>query len=699
MAEEEGIFSPHQGKKLNQGDYDRDHDERPGSYENTKSYDLRYNPTNENEWTNLLEKANQIELAHIRQEAEDAQDRRLEAALAAQSQVQFLHGVGKFIIPTENTWAAHFNLVGHDDTALQFSPQNYPLFDGIIAKHAGINALVDPTNPDYASYEGMRDNIAVLRNYLLTDTFQDGSFDPGDERLVPRITSIAEEIGRGLNQDKWLTRIFMPSINSHVAKVEGEGAAEMYEYLLSRQSKHSLLGDFVANLMTLTGANPHYWDLPEVQNTPFSQDNLDAPPPGFHQTRAAAITQQHAQQNEPTKTQGASSPAAENAKALAGALQDLANQLERGKHRASVDSMSGQARDESVALGHEILDRLRNMQFDDRSTEALLDQAAPKSEQTTESASSAFYARSQIDRSQKIQDVRTQKTVRHAQKTAQIIEIYEKYLDMALQFNPNLLHSERVQQANEAVKEYVHSIKLMASMEIPNSIAAAQQIGAEATQDPNHWDKLHQHAADRLMTSIEGGIEDALDSLEQQEMDRDRDNDELAESSIEAALLHSDQARRKRRRKRKQVSGYGAKSQLRKHLDLTADDYALKQGRFRDRAHDNDPDPRKVSAQPRSGDAGDPLPPSLRHESLPPGLRSDDLNVFREVSESLKKATDMGRDLEETQKAKQQAEQAAAAEQQASTSANPLMPSTLAQTVTQERERSSRRRRNQQPGA
>lgn len=668
-----------------QGDYDPDYDEKPGSFENTPSYDLRYNPTAENEWTNLLEKANQIELANLQREAEVAQDRKLLAMMDLQSQVQFMHGVGKFIVPAENTWAAHFDLVGYDDTELDFSTHNYPLFDGLVAKYANIPALTDPNHPDYPSYEGLRDNISVLRNYLLTDTFQDGSFDPGDEKLVPRITSIAEEIGRGLSQDKWLARIFHPSINTHVAKIEGEGAAEIYDYLLSRQNKHSMLGDLIAGLMTITGATPHYWDLPDVQNTPFSDENLSSPPPNFHQTRASAITQQHAQQNEPTKAQGNSSPAAESAQALAGALQDIANQLQRGKARQSVDSMSGQARDESVELGREILDRLRNMQFDDRATEALLDQAAPKNERESESFNPAQYGRSQIDRAQKVQDVRSQKTVRHAQKVAQIIEIYEQYLDMALQFNPALLHHERIKESNKAVEEYKHSIQLMAAMEIPNSIAAAQQIGAEATLDPARWDELHQNAASRLMTSIEGGMEEALSSMEQQEMDQERENDELAESALEAALLHSDQARRKRRRKRKHISGYGAKSQLRKHLDLTADDYVLKQGRFRDN-DDNEPDaPKKVPAQPRSGDAGDPLPPNLRDESLPPGLRYDDVDNFRQASESLRRATEQGRGLEESQQRSREQE----ANEQASS--NPALPSSATQAITQERERSSRR--------
>lgn len=687
-----------------------DYDGQPGSFENSRSYDRIYNPEGENEQTHLLENANEIELANILRRRRAALERGYAASLAAQSQVQFWHGVGKFITPEDNSYMAHFDLVDHGPTDLHFDPKAYPLFDKIIADHARIPALSDPNHPHYGEYEGLRNNIAVLRNFVFTDTFKDGSFDPGDELHIPRIVGIAQTIGDGLRNDSWLGRVFTPAVNVHLAKVPGEGAVELYEHLVNNQHQRGPFA-WIKNIVLQLFSQPlRDWDLPPVSETPFSEAGMNAPSPhsGHAQSKTpeaalsaamnASVTMQAspaAPTPPPARDHKDHSSKVQDARATIEALQQIAQELDaKTKRFKQVSEMEEPAREESVELAREILRKLRNMRFDDQEMEALLDQAAPKrannvgvgigSAQTEENNADNFlgydFSRKSITLSQKIQDIRARKTIKQAEKIAQIIEVYTAYLEQARETRPDIAETPAVKQANEAVEEYIHSIKLMASKEIPSSIAAAQQIGADQTLDPSRWDELHNRATDRLMASIESGMEELVSELDQQEMDQEKENDELAQAAVESSLMHSDQQRRKRRRRRQQQSsGYGGKSQLKKHLAITADDFVLKQG-----AHREIPEPERPAA--RSG-GGTPTTSLPSVNTALAGLRTDALSAVHQIGNSLKQATENGKELQENLDKQ-------LAEQRAQEANNPAAPQSATQALNSERDRTRRNNPN-----
>lgn len=674
-----------------------DFDGKPGGTENSASYDRIYNPEGENEQTNLLENANEIELFNLIQQRKSKQARGYAAALAAQSQVQFWHGVGKFILPEADTYMAHHDLVDHGPTDLHFDPQKYPLFDKIIADHARIPALANPDHPQYADYEGLRNNLAVLRNFIFSDSFRDGSFDPGDEMHVPRIIGIAHAIGQSLHNDSWLGRVFTPALNTHLLKVEGEGAAEIYEHLLKTQRQPGFLSGLRNFFLKMFGQPLREWDLPPLGETPFSEEGLNAPSPHY-QSKArspeAAMAAAVAASMPAPPLSTPSPPAEQDARTTAETLEQIAQALEAKTRRfKSVAEMDEPAREESVELAREILRKLRNMRFDDQEMEALLDQATPKQATdknvgvgiggSSDSAPSGNFAEYSDRRdnygSQKIQDLRARRMVKQAAKITQIIEIYTTYLEQARETRPEIAETPRVQQANDAISEYIHSIKLMAAKEIPNSIASAQQIGADSTLDPSRWDELHNRATDRLMASLESGMEEVVGELDQQEMDQQQENDEVAQEAVESALVHGDQQRRKRRRRKQQTSGYGAKSQLKKHLALTADDFALKQGRFRE-----DLEPARAAAK-HSGGSPAVSPPSV--ESAIAGLRMDDLSAVRQLGNSLKQATETGKELQDGM-------EKLLTEQRAQEATNPAAPLSATQSLNSERDRTRRNNPN-----
>lgn len=166
-----------------------------------------------------------------------------------------------------------------------------------------------------------------------------------------------------------------------------------------------------------------------------------------------------------------------------------------------------------------------------------------------------------------------------AQQLEALVCVYRNLLLEAAQNNPEIVQDLRVKEANDAVGGFAHAVKLMAAKEMPNSIASAQQISAEAAREPGQWKDLSHHAVNRLIKSAEGGLEKAIGEMAQ---DAEEQEEDLAQEFVEAALLHTDQGRRRKRRRgeSKSRAGRGMKKQMKKLLDFSADDRFLKQGRF-----------------------------------------------------------------------------------------------------------------------
>lgn len=701
MADDDNnIYSTFDSGGGRRGGGSRDFDRRPGNSEQSREYAVRFDPRSEQEFTNRMEAQNQIEEAHILAEWQERNRQARQALNSAQSRVHFFPSVGKFIIPEQNTWAAHSAIVSDDKNNLFFNPEKYVYFDRIVAERFGNRALFDPAHPDYAKYEGLRTNLEVLRNDIIGIYLNDGSFDPGDEKYIPKLIAIATALGDALAGDKWFKRLFTRSVSVDVANVEGVGARELYDYLLNRQEKPGLVNTLKSSIRSFMGGIDCQWDLPPLEETPYSDANLSAPPPRFKSsltdeelkaacaeinpcdvpgrmagqaevlmavasvlrkpetlpapTREASVdearnilrwlrnlrfadqdietwldygtpAEQIAKADALTRLAEihagqmhaaiAASPALANDEAihaaalasggmalavsrhalsllppddeavatlqplLANAPQEwamhetrsvarLLDAMEAGLERAtkqtagrtpaerlleiseriertayqlrSVESMEPPAREESIELAREILRRLKNMRFGGKRVKDAIDTGRPEEK------------------------------VAFARQIEEASDVYANLLAEAAEGNPVILSDPRIKEAGDAVGGFAHAIKLMAAKEIPSSISAAQQISADVTQMPEEWKALHDRAVDRLVTSMEGGLQQAVAEISAQQ-DQQQDQELAQEEAQDAALLHSDLSRRKKRRKRYSSGGLTKSAKRRTAGDLNGD--------------------------------------------------------------------------------------------------------------------------------
>ncbi|NBX03065.1 MAG: hypothetical protein EBR02_03170 [Alphaproteobacteria bacterium] len=251
--------------------------------------------------------------------------------------------------------------------------------------------------------------------------------------------------------------------------------------------------------------------------------------------------------------------------------------------RGKVDTMKSPAREESVELARDILDKLKKAPFSQKTAKEMVDKSTP------------------------------QEKLAMAQKVDEGVEAYKNIVNEAAQKNPDSYFSDaRIKEASEAASCFAHTIALMAAKELPGSVAAAQQISSEAARDPEEWKKLHGHTVERLVKSMEGGVEKAANDIAQ-EQEQDRQEEQGQEAAQDAAQQASD-GTRKRRRRRRSSSGKGGGKARRQAQEMSADDRALGQGRFRE-------EPKKER--------------SARTVAAPAGLNTTDLAAVREVAGAL----------------------------------------------------------------
>jgi hypothetical protein len=231
-------------------------------------------------------------------------------------------------------------------------------------------------------------------------------------------------------------------------------------------------------------------------------------------------------------------------------LISASNRIQKAARKMrSIDTLDPPARQESLDLAHDILRRLKEMEMSRKPISEFIETARPEEKAAV------------------------------AEKIDEVVDMYKNLVSEAATINPALMQDPRIQEGVDAVDEFAHTVKLMAAKEMPNSVASAQQIGADATQDPKEWDKLHDRTIERILTSMEGGLEEAVDTIDVQEQAEEQAEEEARDAAIDAAMhTHSMSSRKKRKRWTR--SGAGGKRQDKISQDLRADDRAAGQGRF-----------------------------------------------------------------------------------------------------------------------
>ncbi|MFW0777373.1 MAG: hypothetical protein ACN2B6_06610 [Rickettsiales bacterium] len=436
-------------------------DRRPGNSGISEEYARKYDRRSEQEFTNRMETANQIEEARIRSEIDERNQNAFEDIKAAQSAVKFFPSVGKFIIPDENTWAAHAELVKDDETGLHFNPDRYVYFDKIVAERFGNPALYDPNHPDYASLEGLRTNLEVMRNDLIGMYLHDESFDPGDEIYIPKIAGIAAALGDALNNDKWWKRPFTTSIGVDVASVEGVGAREMYKFLLHKQdtaAKDTPLYNMISGALGIPNRS---WQLEPLELTPYNSQALSAAPP-IKKEQAAEIIQQQIAKTE----------------------DDIDLEIDRVVRSVSVARRLGTpelvdvpAHENAADEARTILRHLRNLSAADQSIEDWLDQGT-FAERTARS-----------------------------EALSRLVENYGGQLKIAAEKTPGAVNSLVVRSANEAAGAMALAVAGHTLDSLPATNDRVITLEDALTNLPESWMARQDHSMNRLLDMLETGME------------------------------------------------------------------------------------------------------------------------------------------------------------------------------------------------
>jgi len=443
---------------------------------------------------------------------------RDEVLAAALARVHEWPGAGRFVVARENTFAAHCALVRNMRTGgLGFSAALYPYFDKLIPEAGYFSAPA-------------HDNLACLRNFIFSLYYRDAVIHgDGGAYGLSDMADIAVELNQGLrNATNPLPEFIAPRLSKAVLNVEGSGAAHAYAYLLRRQRREGLLGDIIAAIRGWLGLSTRDWGLLPMTESPFA--HLRESPPQDVLTMPDEELDRYVREIIP--------PAA----------QEVAKYEQSRQNIPPVESnLESKVKREVIDHGIVILRWFKNLEFTDKSAMELLEAGTPEEKAEMVGA------------------------------VGQFVQYYQQITARALQTNPSLAQREKVREANTVAKVMQHTIKLLAALEKPVSIAQTQQISTDVTRQPERWNEMANRTVNRLMDTLKGGLESVVSAFEQQQEDAQQQQ----EQSVEQALDHGaggDQSRRKRRRKQRSAGVTSGKRQQRLDQAVHADDYALGQG-------------------------------------------------------------------------------------------------------------------------
>ncbi len=405
-----------------------------------------------------------------------------------------LPGFGTFYVPQEQTLQHHFMLVYYRDNNLGFWPQDYPSFDGIVSQMFTRPYVINTEHPDYLKWEGLRDNMATVRNYLMHHVLKDVDLSNHDELRMAQLdlVEMGREVGAALQRDSFWRRPFTLHLDKETCNEPGEGAAKIYE-LLTKQQQPSF---FMRPIHWLMGRRYWEWKLPPIEETPFAPQHVadfsvergisgsylgvapeQNPLLGLGQEEAQETAQQQAQaaQVDPMAETSVTPEAIQNntgiqLSLLGAAIAGNAMSLER------VEQLPEPVKDEAIAIARDILEKLKARdgsqplpQWLERPAEQLLNDTQALAEATS------VYA----------QDVRT-----------------------LLQSNPEMADEPAIQEANQAVGQLAYQIKKQALEQLQADGLAqdAQAAQLELDNMPAEWKTEPQGGIAGLANKLAAGL-------------------------------------------------------------------------------------------------------------------------------------------------------------------------------------------------
>lgn len=391
---------------------------------------------------------------------------------------------GRFVIPKHNTWAAHRELVRDPVLKLRYSSIAYPLFDEIIHQNSSYRPIWDKMDGRYEAYDVLRENIAVVRNYIMSEFFPDGSADAEDMAKVKQMQQIASFLVKGMNNDGFSFNplsLFRTTIRIEKANLPGTGAQYLYRKILEKQHYNSWLAPIMWPIHLITGRVGKNWNLPPLENSPFSDEALRQPPPGNPPYDAADIAVP-----EPMAAKDSRDPhtaahgAAEELNAIAG---DIANTAI--PHYDSVDTMQEPSRREAVDLARDILRKLKVMMGQ-----------VPLEQGLKVSGAGSF-------------------TILDALKGA--VNVFEFNLKKLLPLDPDILNNPAIVAANKAIGTlgYVAKLEVLKMAEKTGNKELLRAVTEDIHAMPQAWKDIKGKNFGELLDALESGMNMVLTRIAQ----------------------------------------------------------------------------------------------------------------------------------------------------------------------------------------
>lgn len=239
------------------------------------------------------------------------------AETIAPQDLREIPSVGRYMLPRQNSYAAHKQLIEDASLGLAFSPALQPAFDALL--------------------ETSRTELAILRNTLMCQFFA----QQAHAVKVQHLSAIA----RYLQSQPALL---------HIAG--GKGLQTLYVELLRRQQTPLWR---MPSVWLRPQDRPQNWGLGPLERSPFSDAALQMPPPAPETTVSAiasfeAVPMANRDSKDPREAQP------EKTLSVAGELNAIANEMaSAGALTMSVEELHEPTRREAIELAKDILDKLR----------------------------------------------------------------------------------------------------------------------------------------------------------------------------------------------------------------------------------------------------------------------------------------------------------------------------------------------------
>lgn len=397
-------------------------------------------------------------------------------------------GIGRYAIPTQPGWKALIDVVHDKSVDINYSPNLYPVFDGVIQEVTQSPYLDNPDEPKYdsATFRHLRDNIAAVRNFLMQTYYADNSsgLSGGDAKRA--LTEIATFVGEGLDNNLRFAGLIpnhdptKPFIAlDEASQPHGAGAQYIYEEILKQQRHSNWWRPFAQITSLFGGQKPVDWQLPAASATPFVYGALENAALGHQAEEAIAQRLQQMQQERDALVHAMEHTAA------AVDLETIGNQMLATADRLNdVTQLSEPVRRDAIERAKEILRGLK-IQFGDRK---LLDGICLRSSNECQGLGEMLGA----------------------------AHIYERVLAWGRGIDPSIAQHPSIMAATQAVGQLGYLSKLEA-MRVANSVGnviLADRVAVRIAGLPEVYKNVSARNYSEMYDRIEGGINTVLDRIQ-----------------------------------------------------------------------------------------------------------------------------------------------------------------------------------------